>query len=350
MKPREWRYKMMKKIALAVIMVLLISSLSFAAFSKLGTAGAQFLKIGVGARGAGMAGAFSAVADGASALYWNPACAALLTKNEVFVSDVEWVTDVRNNFISYVKPMGLLGNIGFGLTVLSMGEMDVTTVYEPDGTGDKFGANDIAAALNFSKSFTNMFSFGINMKWVQENIWDMQANGLAFDFGTLYRPDFVKNLKLAFVMTNFGPDMVFKGGHLATELKEGDWQGKPQPMELSATPFPLPMNFKIGLAYDAYKTETDLFTIAVDASHPNDSGEIVRAGLEYTKNKMFSLRGGYKFDQDLYNDKLNWHEGFAFGFGVNLPIGGTQFAKIDYAGEDLGRLSLVHRISLGFVF
>jgi len=64
---------MMKKIALAVIMVLLISSMSFAAFSKLGTAGAQFLKIGIGARGAGMAGAFSAVADGASALYWNPA-------------------------------------------------------------------------------------------------------------------------------------------------------------------------------------------------------------------------------------------------------------------------------------
>lgn len=340
---------MIKRIALVVVMVLLISSLSFAAFSKLGTAGAQFLKIGVGARGPAMAGAFSAVVDGASALYWNPASAAKVTRNELFVSDCEWVLDIRSNFFSYVKPMGLLGNIGFGLTVLSMGDMNVTTVYEPEGTGEKFGANDIAATLNYSRNFTDMLAFGMNIKWIQENIWDMQANGLAFDFGTLYRPNFIKNFRMAFVMTNFGPDMVFKGGHLGTELKEIDWQGKAQPMELSATPYALPMNFKIGIAYDAYKTETDLFTIALDASHPNDSREIVRLGMEYVRNGMFALRGGYKYDPDLFEDKLNGHEGFAFGFGVNLPFG-NQIAKIDYAGEDLGRLSLIHRVSIGFLF
>ena len=40
--------------------------------SKTGTTAAQFLKIGIGARALALGGAYSAIADDASALYWNP--------------------------------------------------------------------------------------------------------------------------------------------------------------------------------------------------------------------------------------------------------------------------------------
>jgi len=103
------------------------------------------------------------------------------------------------------------------------------------------------------------------------------------------------------------------------------------------------------LAYDALKSETGILTIALDASHPNDSKEIVRLGMEYVWNNMFAVRGGYKYEPDLFEDKLNGHEGLAFGFGALLPFG-NQHVNIDYAGEDLGRLSLIHRVSIGFGF
>src|SRR5690348_920349 len=41
--------------------------------TRVGTRGANFLEIGVGARGQAMAGAYASVAEGVTALYWNPA-------------------------------------------------------------------------------------------------------------------------------------------------------------------------------------------------------------------------------------------------------------------------------------
>ena len=62
-----------------------------------------------------------------------------------------------------------------------------------------------------------------------------------------------------------------------------------------------------------------------------------------------AVRGGYKYDPDLFEDKLNATEGMSFGFGAKLPFANNMF-KIDYAGEDMGRLSLIHRVALGLEF
>ena len=53
---------------------------------RTGMAAAQFLKIGVGARAAGMGESFVAVSNDASALYWNPAGITQSTGNEIIVS------------------------------------------------------------------------------------------------------------------------------------------------------------------------------------------------------------------------------------------------------------------------
>jgi hypothetical protein len=73
----------MKKISTIIIILLLLVTHSFAA-SKVGTTAAQFLKIGVGSRAVGMGGAFVAVADDITSLYWNPGGLGRLNHNEAF--------------------------------------------------------------------------------------------------------------------------------------------------------------------------------------------------------------------------------------------------------------------------
>ena len=70
-----------------------------------GTTGLNFLKIGVGGRPAGMGEAFVAVADDASALYWNPAGLARLTSPEAIAMHNEWFQGMRYEYLGYVQPL-----------------------------------------------------------------------------------------------------------------------------------------------------------------------------------------------------------------------------------------------------
>src|SRR5437868_6492711 len=90
----------MKKIANAflVFAVSLASTLSAAHAVGKGTSGGQFLRVGVGARAPGMGGAFSPVADDATAIYWNPAGLAMLEKKEVSVSYNAYFKDTSSQF------------------------------------------------------------------------------------------------------------------------------------------------------------------------------------------------------------------------------------------------------------
>ncbi len=63
----------MKKISLVLFMYLFIFCSVSAEFSKVGSSGAQFLKIGVGSKYQGSGEASVAFVDDAYAMYWNPA-------------------------------------------------------------------------------------------------------------------------------------------------------------------------------------------------------------------------------------------------------------------------------------
>jgi hypothetical protein len=68
------------KLTWAFLMALLAASVSYAADS--GMLGGTFIDDGIAARPAGLAGAFTAIADDANASWWNPAGLGLLDKRK----------------------------------------------------------------------------------------------------------------------------------------------------------------------------------------------------------------------------------------------------------------------------
>jgi long-subunit fatty acid transport protein len=89
---------MKHRITILLTLVLLASlalvSPVHAAFSKVGTTGAAFLKIGVG-RSTAMGDAFVAIADDASASYFNPAGLARVNR-QIALNHVDWIADVTH--------------------------------------------------------------------------------------------------------------------------------------------------------------------------------------------------------------------------------------------------------------
>jgi hypothetical protein len=121
------------------------------------------------------------------------------------------------------------------------------------------------------------------------------------------------------VITNFGPDFKF--------------------IEKA---FPLPMNFKFGAAIDVLDNENHLMTIGAEGSHPADNLEKYNFGLEYWFQDRFSLRIGERFNYD--------SDGLTAGGGLRLPVGEEVDLTIDYAYQDFGWLTQVHRFSIGLGF
>ena len=156
---------MMKKVILIIFLLTGIFETSAQLFPVLGgqRAGistAQFLKIGVGGRASALGDAFVALANDASALYWNPAGLSQFSTNEVFFSHNKWVADINHDFLGAVYHLDESNSFGVALTSLSMADMPVTTEYAPFGTGEYFGFGDLALAVTYSRRMTDQFSFG----------------------------------------------------------------------------------------------------------------------------------------------------------------------------------------------
>jgi len=316
---------MRKIILLAPLAVLLLQpGLAFGQ-AKVGTAGAQFLEIGVSARAIGMGEAFLGVSDDASALYYNPGALSLLTQKEVVFTHVDYPAGIKYEFIGFVYPVpSLAGTIGAAFYALHMGDMPVTGYDFADGNGQTFTARDYAIALTYSAGLTDRFSVGLTVKNITELLAQYKATGWAMDLGTYYDTGY-RNFKICMAISNFGPDMAF--------ISED---------------YPLPIDFRFGTAIDVVQSEKSRLTAAVQASHPNDNLEKYSVGLEYWFNDIFALRGGKKFNYDYYEEG-DFGGGLTFGAGARFNFSAYRL-NLDYAYQDLGYLDTVNRFSLGFRF
>ncbi len=334
---------MMKKICLVLAVALIGVTASADEFSKAGSTGAQFLKIGVGARYHAMGEASVAVVNDAYSMYWNPAGMTKIISNELAFTYIDYLLDVKLNYLSYTKRINDLGVFGVSATILSMDDQEITTVEEPDGTGETYSASSYALQVGYARDLTAQFSFGASFKIIGEKIYNERAYGFAFDFGTLMYTG-INSLRIGMNISNMGPEMKFDGpDHDVTyEPDPSNPNQDPFNSRLKSEPYDLPLIFRIGAAYDFMFGEDMKLLMSVEAKHPNDNLQQGALGAELAWKDHYFLRGGYKLNYE--------EEGLGFGGGFITRITGETDLSLDYAWVDFGRLNSVHRFSASLVF
>jgi hypothetical protein len=310
---------MRKSLILITAIVFLLVAPRFAwSQAKVGTAGAQFLEVGVSARAIGMGDAFLATSDDASAVYYNPAGLTQIANREVMFTHVSYLADINYDFAGLAYPTTRFGGVwGVGFYMLNAGNMDVTQYANAYGSGQTFTAKDYALSLSYARNLTDRFSFGGTLKLIDELLDTERSIGWAVDMGTLYNTGF-RGFKIAMVISNFGPNLKF--------IEED---------------CPLPMDFKFGASFDIIRNADHKAIFCVEGSHPNDNMEKFNAGVEYWFRDMFSVRFGDHFHYDT--------GGISAGVGLRLSMSGRKL-NFDYGYHDMGVLEGFHRFSVGISF
>jgi hypothetical protein len=279
-----------------------------------GSSGALFLRVGVGARASAMGEAYTAVAEDASAVFWNPGAMAPVLGTKVTLVHVEYFQTIRLEQAAVTHETGF-GTLGFLFTGMFMDDMDR---YEdvpsavPLGT---FGAYDMSFAVAYARHIVPNTAIGVSLKSIYQRIDELSATGFAVDAG-IFHTSKIRGVKLAAVAGNLGTPMTFDTEEYA-----------------------LPRYLKIGASYEREVAAIEgrlLFTF--DAMFPSDDDARQHIGAEYSYRRLLALRAGYKAGYDSM--------GATFGFGVNYREISLDYAFLP-AGNDLGDN---HRFGLGFSF
>jgi len=307
---------------------------------RAGISSFQFLKLGVGARGIGMGETFIAIANDASALYWNPAGLTQFDDNQIIFAHTWYVLDVRHEFFGAVYHLTPSDALGCGVTSLSTDPFEKTTTMQPSGTGEEAKYGDLAIGLSYSRKMTDQFSFGVTVKYVEETLDILKMRGFLVDLGTFYWTG-LGSSRFAITITNFGGDVKPSGTvTLESNKQTNNFQS-----------FSPPTQFKLGFAMEPYETEDHRLSTTIELNHPNDNAENIHLGTEYQWRHMFYARAGVKRtigESFLGRDNTSAND-FTLGVGVSSNVWKSN-VHVDYAYANFNQLGSVHRISISLSY
>jgi hypothetical protein len=326
-----------------------------------GTTAAEFLLLGAGARGTALGGAFASIVADVSALYYNPAGAALMTRPGAMVGTYNYVASTKYTWAGLAFPFSG-GARTFGLQIGTFGFSDqpVYTADQPDGTGSVYSVSETFAGLTYAENFSDRFSAGITAKFIFDKLGDDSGNALAVDFGTNFHAMLSGHpVKFSFTLANLGTDLSYGGDALNAGVPREPLPGEdpvptlPQPARLRSKGFPLPTTFRVGLAYDLLTGANNRLTFLSDFNQPNNNSAGFVVGGEWALNRLggsnfgVAVRGSYSYDpannlapasssSTALSDEENLH-GAAVGGGLNFTSGNFNLG-VDYAYKYLGIL------------
>ena len=313
--------------------------------SKVATRACQFLKFEVSSKTAALGGANVAGVNDLSALHLNPAGLGKVDQNSFYGTYTNLYAGIQHGYVAFGMPIGRSDYLGISFTYLNSGDMPVTTVQSPDGTGEYFSVSNIAAGLTYARSLTDRLDVGLTVKYIHESIWHEKGGAVAFDIGSQFDTG-IKGIKLGMAITNFGTSIKLDGEDLDIIIDtDEDYEGNANTdARLTTESWDLPLIFRMGVECDLMGPESELITnqnnrltLSFDGNDPMDNFLRFNLGLEYEYGRILALRGGYHFNYDT--------AGFSCGVGLKLNIQGVPL-QFDYALVEYGILGYVNQMSI----
>jgi hypothetical protein len=299
----------MKKILLTAAAVLSALYLHAAVQES---AGIMFpaLEIGAGARAAGMGDAYTAVADDASAAYWNTAGLGWIKRAEVSLTYDKWFVDSFFQHVMASVPLST-GAMGFDIFYMNYGSFD-----RVDSTGLPAGASmnpfNMEGMAAYGIQLGKQFSLGIGAKFLSTSLDKTMTMGFAGDLGLMFKTG---SLSLGMAIQNLGIDGAY----------------------------PLPISVNVGAGYGIIRSDQHSLLVSADLKYVMNDMPSVCAGLEYKFMDIVAIRGGYRFG--LGQDNLSGLKDFTAGAGIKLGSFG-----FDYAFAPYGELGMAQRAAVSYSF
>lgn len=293
-----------------IIIMIVLANVIWA--GGVGTTGANYLKMGLGAKAPALGENYAALANDTSAVYWNPSGITQAKAQQYDFMQMDWIAGVSSKMISGIYPLSETDFIG-GYLFLMDTPYDKETIYDLDNlneykeTGDSFKNSASVIDIAYSRILSEKMSVGLGLKNIHEELAGTKSTGWAVDAGLFYK-EFYPNLDLGASVQNIG---------IVKLRSDEDY----------------PMTLTFGAAYHTKFFNRPL-TLLSDIKQPNDNNLRYGVGAEYWLADIFALRGGYN---SLYK----------FSFGVGLKL---QNLSADYAYVPIEDLGVTHRISVGYCF
>ena len=330
-----------------IVLFIMVISVSAFAQTKVGTTAANFLTIPVGPRASAMGGAYVALANDATALFWNSGAISRLPKSELTVAYSEWFVQTNYNWIGLVYKIDEGNSFGFSINQLNYGEDEITNEASPEGTGSKWSAADMSIGLSYARNLTDRFSIGATVKYIRQQIWHESASAFGLDIGLLFITQ-LDGLKLGMNITNFGTEMKLDGKDLFQRIdidyKSSSGNNENISGALSTDSWTLPLYFTVGLGYDVVNNKDWQVVLGADAVYPNNQTSFVNVGGEILWNDMFAIRAGYN---SLF--KTESLGKLCAGAGIKYDFG-PFYTKIDYSYNDYKQFKEISKVSLSIGF
>lgn len=324
--------------------------------TRVGARGANFLEIGVGARAQAMGGAYTGLASGATAMYWNPAGLGT-TEGLVLAYSYQPLygdLDINHSYAGVALNV-FGGGLGISYTRLSSGDIPRTTEDFPAGDNPQFGPvfsySGTQIGVHYGRRLTDRLQVGVGAKSIQEGLTDAKATWWGLDFGTVFNTG-LYGITLGAALQNIGNKAAMTGAATKTRVNNAEVFPVAQPVNYAVQSYQLPMTFRFSVVGAIVGGPDALFSPAsdvqlqwaVDLNDGVDTDLQAATGLELNFKDLVYVRGGKRWVNERNADFRSFSDNLSFGGGLHFPLFG-RVLSFDYAYVSAGELQNIQVFS-----